>query len=116
MPPLVKCSEFVKRQTADSEFSHFDGSWEELEQLVKDWWLSNKSGYRDDVLLVSVPPEGFHTNIVQLKPGDKLAGEYKSRREGEEPRKGLGVVGGKKNASEVGCGRCVCRRSPCRRW
>jgi hypothetical protein len=31
---LVRCNDFVKRQTKKSNFSHFDGNWYELEGLV----------------------------------------------------------------------------------
>lgn len=32
----VKCSDFVKRQTKYSNYSHFEGSWEELEKMVEE--------------------------------------------------------------------------------
>ena len=32
---LVACSDFVKRQTKRSEFTHFEGTWEEIEEMVK---------------------------------------------------------------------------------
>jgi hypothetical protein len=67
-----------------------------LEALVEANWERQTPGYRDGVILVPVEPERFYTSIVQLKSGDKLAGEYKPRHEGEEPRKSMGVVGGKK--------------------
>ena len=109
---LVACSNFVKRQTPDSEFSYFDGTWDELTALVVACWDLQTPGYRDGVILIPLPgiipaasarPERyFYTNIVQLQEGDKLVGEYKARREGEEPRKSFGVVGGKKTyAAEV---------------
>ena len=46
-----------------------------------------KPGYRPGVCLVPVPAEGFFCGIVELQEGDKLIGEYKARRPGEEPRK-----------------------------
>jgi len=94
--PLVKCSDFVMRQTQGSEFSHYEGHWVELEALVEANWSRQNLGYREGVILVPVEPDQFFTSIVQLKPGDRLEGEYKSRREGEEPRKSIGVAGGKK--------------------
>ena len=93
---IVQTSEFVTRQTPDSEFSHFDGYWGDLEAMVLFHWDQRKPGYREGVVLVPVPADHFFTSIVQLKAGDKLVGEYEARQEGEEPRKSMGVVGGKK--------------------
>jgi len=35
MNKLVACSEFVKRQTAESGYSHYAGTWSELEWLTE---------------------------------------------------------------------------------
>jgi hypothetical protein len=56
-------------------------------------------GYRDGVVLVTVPPENFYSGIVQLESGDNLKGEFSPRRDGEEPRKH--IVAGSENSS--GC-------------
>lgn len=50
-----------------------------------------KNGYRNGVILVPINPLKFKCPIVLLKDGHKLMGEYKSRVEGEEPRKKVGV-------------------------
>jgi len=84
----IAISEFAKRQTPDSEYSHFEGSWDELAQLVEENFNNQTPGYRDGVILVSVPPERFRTTIVNLKtlPEDtSLIGKFEARREGEEP-------------------------------
>lgn len=44
-----------------------------------------KPGYRDGVVLVRVPAEGFFSGLVRLQPGDSLQAEFKARREGEDP-------------------------------
>ncbi len=80
-------SKFVKRQTKASRFSHWEISDEALLRLVVENWEKRKPGYRDGVVLVPVPPEGFFTSTVVLKPGDRLRGGYEPRIEGEEPRK-----------------------------
>lgn len=82
----VAVNEFVTRQTPESEFSHFNGSWDELVALVLANFENNRPGYRDGVILVSVPPTQFFTPVVELVEGDKLVGEYVARREGETPR------------------------------
>ena len=99
MPKRIAASNFVKRQTPESEFSHFAGTWEELEIMTLQSFVAGRytQGYRDGVLEVPVDPEKFYSNIVQLKEGDMLAGTYKPRQAGEEPRKSVHVVGGRKS-------------------
>lgn len=89
-------SDFVRRQTKDSEFSYFDGSDDELLDLVTEAYGNYKEGYRDGIVLVPVDPANFYSAVVALKPGDKLVGEYKARREGEKCTKTVHVVGGEK--------------------
>lgn len=101
----IEINEFVKRQTPESDFSHFDGTWEELLKVVESAWSANfyRNGYRDGVILVNVCPDRFYTGVVELVEGDKLIGEYKSRREGEQPRQTIRVLrkGGKQRAKFV---------------
>ncbi|MGA0383402.1 MAG: DUF3228 family protein [Flavobacteriaceae bacterium] len=51
-----------------------------------------RTGYRDGVVLVSLPGYGFTTPLIDLVDGDSLVGSYVSRREGEEPRKQVHVI------------------------
>lgn len=89
-------SNFVRRQTKESEFSYFEGSDDELLDRVTEAYGNHKEGYRDGVILVSVNPAGFYSGVVQLREGDKLVGEYKARREGELAAKTVHVEGGEK--------------------
>jgi len=99
--PTIGVSDFVRRQTIGSEFTHFDDDskslddggeeWDKVAQLAQEHFHRAKPGYRDGVCLVPVPPEGFHTGVVELREGDKLVGEYRARRPGEEPRKSVRV-------------------------
>jgi hypothetical protein len=86
---LIVANDFVKRQTQESRFSYFGGTWEELENLVIENWENAKPGYRTGVILIEVPGDNFHSSIVELQEGDKLVGEYTPRRKGEPPRKTL---------------------------
>lgn len=104
-PPLLGASvhinSFVRRQTAESEFSHWTVSDDVILQRIQEAaaveLLAEGKGYtpsyRPDVLAVhiTVEPGEFYTGVVALKEGDKLVGEYKARRDGENPRKGLHV-------------------------
>jgi hypothetical protein len=85
----VACGEFVKRQTSESGYSNFIGSWEELEELVThmlDYPPYITPGYRDGVLLVEVTPSHwFRSAIIDLNEKSKLTANYASRRLGEAP-------------------------------
>lgn len=80
-------NKFAKRQTPKSRFSHFEGSEKDLIDLVSAHMQYSTAGYREGVLLVSVPPDGFYSSIVELKEGDILFGRYEARTAGETPRK-----------------------------
>ena len=115
--PTIGINDFVRRQTWDSEFTHFEDdrdalpaevSWAAVVALVQEHFDEAKPGYRDGVVLVPVPPEHFYTGLVTLKEGDDLVGKYEARRPGEEPRKQVRVcrAGTRKN---VGAGKEKCR-------
>ena len=92
----VAVNEFVRRQTADSRFSHYDGTFEEVVAMAEAKLDSGRVGYRDGVLEVDVDPAGFYTSIAQLKEGDMLVGRYEARCKGESPRMHIEVVGSRK--------------------
>lgn len=91
MTDSIAVSEFVRRQTLNSRFSHYEKDWLELLGIVQAHFRDAKTGYRDGVVLVPVPPENFRCGVVQLQEGDVLVGTYEARQEGEEPRKQVGV-------------------------
>lgn len=86
----VACGSFVKRQTKESGYSHFEGTWEHLEQVVEYWFATNpyppftKPGYRDGVVLQELPSDFFRSAIVDLKEDTKLTANYAPRRDGEQ--------------------------------
>lgn len=85
----VACGEFVKRQTPESGYSHFAGTWEELEELVTKQMEVDPSrirpGYKDGVVLVDLVSYGFYSAIVKLEESTKLNANYSPRRIGEAP-------------------------------
>lgn len=81
----IACTEFVKRQTPDSKFSHFDGTWDELVALVDEHFEQAKPGYREGVKLVLVPPERFFSGVVKVSAATELKATFEARRKGEEP-------------------------------
>ena len=108
----VACSEFVKRQTKESGFSHFSGTWEVLEALVNVNMLipgNVKPGYKDGVILVKVPAEVvtnkwswyFYSAIVDVTPLTKLSAHYAPRMPGEDPHIRVAAKAKKQKAKYV---------------
>ena len=81
----ITVNSFVRRQTPDSRFSHYSGSWEGLTALVEAHLDQAKPGYRDGVILVPVPPEGFFSSIVPTIPESPLQAKCEARTDKEEP-------------------------------
>ena len=92
--PTIAVSEFVHRQVKGSGFSYFDGAWTDVQHMVETFFGNAKPGYRKGVVLVTVPPDNFYTNILMLEDGDLLLGRYKPRQFGEDPRKHYWLAGG----------------------
>jgi hypothetical protein len=97
----IQFNNFVRRQTESSPFSHWNLSDEQLLNLVNNNFSKAANGYRDGVILVPVEPEGFFSSVVKLNAGDKLEGEFKARKEGEDPRKTIHAKGTKMPAKSV---------------
>jgi hypothetical protein len=84
----VACGEFVKRQTPESGYSHFEGSWEELEAMaanVMRFPHCVQQGYKDGVILVDLDAFKFRSAIVKLNEESELTANYAPRRLGEAP-------------------------------
>ena len=81
----IAVNSFVKRQTPESRFSHFDGTWEELVSLTKSYFKHQIPGYRDGVILVSVPPKGFYSSVLEMNDSMDASVIFESRMEGEDP-------------------------------
>ena len=84
MKNLIGINDFVKRQTKESRFTYFDGTWEELAELTTENFINQQPGYRDGVILISVPAERFYTKGEYIL-GKEYKAVYKPRRDGEEP-------------------------------
>jgi len=97
----VAISNFVRRQTKDSRFSHFDGTDEELISLVRQNWESQKPGYREGVILIPVLAEKFYTSTIKVDEHTKLMAEFISRQEGEEKHIVVTAVGEKQPAKHA---------------
>ena len=110
----VACGSFVKRQTKESGHSHFEGSWEELEEMAvrtllygqktsywADYPYKVHPGYKDGVVLVEVDPSKFYSAIVDLTEDTELKASYAPRRLGEASFIRIGARGKKQVAKYV---------------
>lgn len=93
----IAINDFVKRQTKKSRFSYFDGTWDELLELVDRNFDNQTQGYRDGVILIPVPSDRFYTSICKIDKDSILESKFESRRDGEEPIKRTVVKNGKKS-------------------
>lgn len=118
MSMKIKASKFVKRQTRTSDFSYFNGSWEELEQLtnnhftgkVETWHgmggqeVGARQGYRDGVVLVRIQNEHskqFFSAVVPITKDIEFETIYEARREGEEKYRKSVAYGKKSEAKTI---------------
>ena len=109
MSKLVACGEFVKRQTAESGFSHTEATWEQLEKMVHNCFRKPqlvRPGYRDGVVLVDIEPawlraKKFYTSIIKLDDKVKLNASYAPRRIGEDSFIRIGAKAKKQEAKYV---------------
>jgi len=95
MEKTIHVNSFLDRQTADSQYSHFNYSKVRLVELVRESLDTAKTGYRKGVLLVDIDPTGAFSAVKVLESGDEIRGEFSSRREGEEPRKSFYCISDK---------------------
>lgn len=61
---LVGINEYAYRHNSGSMYSAYDGSWDDLIDLVVTHLPTMRAGYREGVVLVRVPPDGFSTNLA----------------------------------------------------
>jgi Protein of unknown function (DUF3228) len=88
----VAAGTFVRRQTPESGYSHFVGTWEQLENIASarmnrpEWGDAITPGYKDGVVLVDMVPHAhwFYSAIVELTEETKLTTNYAPRRLGED--------------------------------
>lgn len=91
LPGKVEASGFLKEAIEKAKGNRkFSGTLEELEALAEahiENWKPGVGSVEGDVRIVSVPTDGFFTDIVRITEANehRLELSYNSRREGEEP-------------------------------
>lgn len=102
LEPSIAINNFAKRQVKNSKYAHFEGSWEELVNLIKQNFNNKKeSPNRPGVIYVSVPPIRFFSSIIEVNSGTQLKASFKARREGEQPYIQVEAVGVKSPAKII---------------
>lgn len=86
--PTFAFNPFARRQVANSRFSHFAGTEQELLNRVAAAFAER--AHPDGVVVLPVPADGFFTGHAQAQPGMKIEAKFESRRPGEAPRFHLG--------------------------
>ena len=86
-PMLIAINNFARRQTADSQHSHYAGTFDALCALVAQHiehrvLLSNEDG---EVVKVTLPGDGFFSAVTQAQPGMDFKCIFESRQDGEYP-------------------------------
>lgn len=92
--------DFVRRQTAESHYDHFDGSWDELLALTQaNWERRTISPHNPEVMLVPMPAEvtgRFYGSMIEVTPETPLRAVFAPRAAGEDPYIQVMAVGGEK--------------------
>lgn len=97
----IALSNFVRRQTKESRFAHFEGTEAELVRLVDANWNARVDGYKKGVILVPVPPYDFYTSTVTVDENTNLSASFVARQEGEEKHLLVMAEGSKQKAASV---------------
>jgi len=92
---------FVLRQTPEAPYSHYEGTWESLVDLIRANFDRAKPGYKPGVLLVPLPPEGFWGSTIPVTSETELRAIFQARREGEAKYLSVRARGGKARAGFV---------------
>ena len=81
----IALNNFVKRQTKESPYSYFDGSDEELINIVKQNFSKKIETGRQGIYEVPVPTNKFYSSIIIVDGGTSLQASFKARRKDENP-------------------------------
>lgn len=97
MGETVAMNEFATRHTADSDFSYYTGSFEDLCELVQEN-LGERVALSPDggVSKVSLPGDGFFAGVTQINEETPLKAIFQARQEEESPHISFRALGGKK--------------------
>jgi len=99
--PTIQVSDYARRQTTASQFSHYAGDIDMVAALALACFGAATTGYREGVLLVPVPAADFFSGVVTLEEGAELSTTFAPRYPGEEPHQQTTATGTKLPANLV---------------
>lgn len=105
MKDSIGINSFVLRQTKESPYGYYDGSFDELFKLVQDslyagnYSVVQKKDEIERVILVRVNPDGFYTSMVTVDENTKFKASFEKRRDCEEGYIKTVALGGEKVAA-----------------
>lgn len=98
----IGVSNFAKtRHQQNAPYSHFGGTWEQLVKIAEEYFGTHKPSFRDGVVEVSVPADGFFTSIVDLNEASVLKAEWRPRQPGEMGQIHTNVMNATKSPAKV---------------
>lgn len=104
----IVVSPFAKTfNTKQGDNSYYEGTWEQLTELVKENWNNQEPGTGSvggDTILVNIPnTEGFYSPIAKITDNNRhlIQEETSPRREGEKPVTSRFIIGEKTKADYV---------------
>jgi hypothetical protein len=79
-----------KHLNVDSNYSHFEGTSDELKDLIlSNWNKAYPSPQKNGAMVIPLPPDKFKSGVVRLNEDSKLHGIYEPHMGHREHRKGL---------------------------
>jgi len=99
MTTYIAYSDFVRRQTPESRFAHFEGHEEVLIFLTEFYWDNRRESGAG--VAVPVPPKNFWTSTIRVNEDTSLHVEFSKRQEHEEAHVGVSANGEKVPAEKV---------------
>ncbi len=96
--------DFVKRQTPESKYDHFEGSWDELIALIERQWAQRHvSPNNSEVLLIPMPEDQLHrfyASTIEVTAETLLQAKFAPRAEGEDSFIQVTAMGGCKSQAK----------------
>ena len=86
----IGINEFVRRQTKESPYAYFDGSFEKVAEIAQTnfdagtYTIAQEKDGKVRVVLVKVYPAGFFSSVVKVDESTQLKASFEKRRENEE--------------------------------
>lgn len=101
MATTIATHPLVTRQTPESRFAHYEGTWDEVRNLVLEHFDKAQPGYRGGVILVPLPAEGFFASTVAVTKDTTLTACFEARQEGEDPVLNVAALGVPKQSAKA---------------